>query len=168
VEAPTVGSVILASLLLKLGYYGFLRLCLPYFKEAIFFYKPALSVLCVIGCIYGSLLSLSQSDIKKIIAYSSVSHMSLCSLGLFSCNFFGVIGSLVMAIGHSFVSSGLFYLVGVVYDRYHSRSLDYFSGFNAFMPILSFFFFFFFISNFGFPISINFVAEFLIFLGAFK
>jgi NADH-ubiquinone oxidoreductase chain 4 len=123
-------------------------MCLPYFTSAIYFYKPVISVICVIGCIYGSLLSLSQNDMKKLIAYSSVSHMSLCSLGLFSGNFFGIIGSFVMAIGHSFISSGLFYLVGVIYDRYHSRSIDYFSGLSAYMPNLSFFFFLFIISNF--------------------
>lgn len=165
VESPTVGSVILASLLLKLGYYGCLRICLPYFYDAIPFYRPFLSLICLLGCIYGSLLSLSQNDIKKIIAYSSVSHMSLCVLGLFSSNLFGILGSFLMAIGHSFVSSGLFYLVGIIYDRYHTRSVDYFSGFSICLPNLSFVFFLFIISNFGFPISLNFISEFFIFIG---
>jgi len=165
VESPTAGSVILASLLLKLGYYGCLRFCLQCFPQAVIFYKPIISVFCMVGCIYGALLSLSQNDAKKIIAYSSVSHMSLCILGLFSCNFFGIVGSFLMAIGHSFVSSSLFFLVGCLYDRYHTRSLDYFSGLGNYFPILSFFFFLSVISNFGFPISLNFVSELFIFIG---
>ena len=165
VESPTTGSVILASLLLKLGYYGCLRFCLQCFPEAILFYKPVIAIIGIAGCIYGALLSLSQNDMKKVIAYSSVSHMSVCLLGLFSGNFFGILGSFLMAIGHSFVSSSLFFLVGSLYDRYHTRSLDYFSGLGNYIPIFSFFFFIAVISNFGFPISLNFVSEFFIFVG---
>jgi NADH:ubiquinone oxidoreductase subunit 4 (subunit M) len=120
------------------------------------------------GCIYGAFLALSQIDMKKMIAYSSVSHMSLCLLGVLSLNIYGLLGSFLLAIGHGFVSSALFFLVGVLYDRYHTRILDYYSGINGILPIFSFFFFIFIISNFGFPISINFVAEFLILLGIGK
>lgn len=165
VESPTVGSIVLASLLLKLGYYGFLRICLPYFYDAIIFYKPILNLICFLGCLYGSLLALSQSDIKKIVAYSSVSHMGLCILGLFSFNIFGVLGSFLIAVSHSFVSSALFYLVGILYERYHTRSVDYFSGLSLCLPGISGIFFLFVISNFSFPISLNFIAEFFIFLG---
>lgn len=165
VESPTIGSIILASLLLKLGYYGFLRICLSCFHDAIIFYKPILNLICFLGCLYGSLLALSQSDIKKVVAYSSVSHMGLCILGLFSFNIFGVVGSFLMAVSHSFVSSALFYLVGILYDRYHTRSVDYFSGLGLYLPNISSIFFLFIISNFSFPISLNFIAEFFIFLG---
>jgi NADH-ubiquinone oxidoreductase chain 4 len=129
------------------------------------YFNSIVIVLCVLGCIFGALLALSQNDIKKMIAYSSVSHMSLCLLGIISNNIFGLIGSFLLAIGHGFVSSALFFLVGLLYDRYHTRILDYYSGINLILPLFSFFFFSFLISNFGFPISINFIAEFLILLG---
>ncbi len=164
VEAPTTGSIILAGLLLKLGYYGYVRFFLQMLPTISEFFNSFVIVLCVLGCIYGSLLALSQNDIKKIIAYSSVSHMSLCLLGIISSNIYGLLGSFLLAIGHGFVSSGLFFLVGLLYDRYHTRIMDYYSGITIILPFFSFFFFFFLISNFGFPISINFIAEFLILL----
>jgi proton-translocating NADH-quinone oxidoreductase chain M len=165
VEAPTVGSIILAGLLLKLGYYGYVRFFLQILSDTFEIFNSIVIVLCMLGCIYGALLALSQIDIKKMIAYSSVSHMSLCLLGIISSNIYGLLGSFLLAIGHGFVSSALFFLVGLLYDRYHTRILDYYSGLNLVLPVFSFFFFTFLISNFGFPISINFIAEFLILLG---
>jgi proton-translocating NADH-quinone oxidoreductase chain M len=165
VEAPTVGSIVLAGLLLKLGYYGYIRFFLQILPNSFEIFNSIVIVLCTLGCIYGALLALSQVDIKKMIAYSSVSHMSLCLLGIISANIYGLIGSFLLAVGHGFVSSGLFFLVGLLYDRYHTRILDYYSGINLILPVFSFFFFTFLISNFGFPISINFIAEFLILLG---
>jgi len=165
VEAPTAGSMILAGLLLKLGYYGFVRFFLTMFPEANLFFNPLISSLCILGCLYGALLALSQIDIKKIIAYSSVSHMNLCVLGIFSFDLNSLVGSCLLAVGHGFVSVALFFLVGCLYERCHTRLLDYYSGVSYLMPVFSLFFFYFTISNFAFPVSINFVAEFLIFLG---
>ena len=165
VEAPTAGSMILAGLLLKLGYYGFVRFFLNMFPEANLFFNPLISSLCIIGCLYGALLALSQIDIKKIIAYSSVSHMNLCVLGVFSFDINALVGSCLLAVGHGFVSVALFFLIGCLYERYHTRLIDYYSGLSYLLPVFSLFFFYFIISNFAFPISLNFIAEFLLFVG---
>jgi NADH:ubiquinone oxidoreductase subunit 4 (subunit M) len=165
VEAPTVGSILLAGLLLKLGYYGYIRFFIQLFPYGSYFFNFLVVTLCLLGSIYGAFLALSQTDIKKIIAYSSVSHMSLCLLGASSNNIYGILGSYLLAIGHGFVSSALFFLIGVLYDRYHTRILDYYSGINLIMPIFSFFFFSFLISNFSFPISLNFIAELFVLIG---
>ncbi len=165
VEAPTAGSMILAGLLLKLGYYGFVRFFLTMFPEANLFFNPLVSSLCILGCLYGALLALSQVDIKKIIAYSSVSHMNLCVLSIFSLDLNALVGSCLLAVGHGFVSIALFFLIGCLYERGHTRLIDYYSGISQLMPIFSLFLFYFVISNFAFPVSINFVAEFLMFLG---
>jgi NADH:ubiquinone oxidoreductase subunit 4 (subunit M) len=165
VEAPTAGSMILAGLLLKLGYYGFVRFFLTMFPEANLFFNPLISSLCILGCIYGALLALSQVDIKKIIAYPSVSHMNLCVLGVFSFDINSLVGSCLLAVGHGFVSVALFFLIGCLYERYHTRIIDYYSGISYTLPIFSLLFFYFIISNFAFPVSINFIAEILLFLG---
>ena len=165
VEAPTAGSMILAGLLLKLGYYGFVRFFLIMFPEANLFFNPMISSLCILGCLYGALLALSQVDVKKIIAYPSVSHMNLCVLGVFSFDLNALVGSCLLAVGHGFVSVALFFLIGCLYERGHTRLVDYYSGVSYLMPIFSLFLFYFIISNFAFPVSINFVAEFLMFLG---
>jgi NADH:ubiquinone oxidoreductase subunit 4 (subunit M) len=168
VEAPTSGPMILAGILLKLGYYGFVRFFLAMFPSANLFFSPFISSLCIIGCLYGALLALSQTDIKKIIAYSSISHMNLCILGVFSFDLNSLVGSYILAIGHGIVSTALFFLVGCLYERYHTRIIDYYSGLSYLLPVFSIVFFYFIISNFAFPISINFIAEFLLFLGIFK
>src|SRR6201996_1967173 len=160
--------MILAGILLKLGYYGFVRFFFLMFPEANLFFSPFISALCILGCLYGSLLALSQIDFKKIVAYSSVSHMNLCILGVFSNDLNGLIGSYLLALGHGFVSTALFFLIGCLYERYHTRLLDYYSGLSVILPIFSMIFFYFIISNFGFPISVNFLAEFLLFLGIAK
>jgi len=168
VEAPTSGSMILAGILLKLGYYGFVRFFLLMFPSANLFFSPFVSMLAVVGCLYGGLLALSQIDFKKIIAYSSVSHMNLCVLGVFSGDLNALVGSYLLALGHGFVSTALFFMVGCLYERYHTRLLDYYSGLGVILPVFSMIFFYFIISNFGFPVSVNFIAEFLLFLGVSK
>jgi len=129
---------------------------------------PIFGTICIVGSIYAGLIALGQKDLKKIIAYSSISHMNFCLLGIFSGNFTGIMGSILMAIGHGFVSTGLFFLVGLLYQRYHTRAIDYFSGLINVMPVFSFFCFMFIISNFSFPLSLNFVGELLLLIGIGK
>jgi proton-translocating NADH-quinone oxidoreductase chain M len=168
VEAPTAGSVILAGILLKLGTYGFLRFSVPLFPVPSFFFMPFIFLLCSIGSIYASLTTLRQVDLKKIIAYSSVAHMSVVMVGLFALTPQGLQGSLSLMLGHGIVSSALFLCVGVLYDRYHTRIVKYYGGLMQVMPNFSLFFLFFTLANIGFPGLCNFVGEFLCFLGAFE
>jgi NADH:ubiquinone oxidoreductase subunit 4 (subunit M) len=168
VEAPTIGSVILASLLLKLGGYGFLRFVLPMFPFGTYYYLPLLQILGVISVLYASLATIRQSDIKRIIAYSSIAHMNLIVLGLFSCTFYGIDGAIYLMIGHGIVSSGLFFCVGVLYDRHHTRLIRHYGGIGQMMPLFSIFFFLFTLANMSFPGTSNFIGEFLIFTGLFK
>lgn len=165
VEAPTIGSVLLAGLLLKLGGYGFLRILIPLFPEATLYYTPLLLTLAILGIIYASLTLLRQVDIKKIIAYSSIAHMNFAVLGMFSNNLIAIQGSVYLLISHGFSSSALFMLAGVLYERHHTRLLPYYGGLAMLMPLYSFFFFLFTIANFGFPGTSNFVGEILIFIG---
>jgi proton-translocating NADH-quinone oxidoreductase chain M len=168
VEAPTVGSVILAGVLLKLGIYGFIRFNLTAFPHATTFYYPLLAILCVCGIIYGSLTAIRQTDLKRIIAYSSVAHMNLIVLGLSSGTFSGIVGGILQSVSHGFVSSALFFLVGMIYNRYHSRSVNFYNGIVHVMPIYTFFFFVFTFSNIALPPSSSFVGEFLILNGIYK
>jgi len=168
VEAPTVGSVLLAGILLKLGVFGFLRFNLNLFPDASIFFAPIVYVLSILGIIYASMSSLRQTDMKRIIAYSSVAHMNLITMGIFSFNIIGIEGSIVQSISHGFVSSALFLLIGILYKRYHSRFLFYFSGLTHTMPLFSFFFCFFTMSNIALPGSSSFVGEFLLLLSIFK
>ena len=167
VEAPTIGSVILASLLLKLGGYGFLRFTIPWFPAGCMHYSYVVYVLAVISIIYASLSTIRQSDLKRIIAYSSVAHMNIVVLGLFSFTHQGIDGAIYLMISHGLVSSALFFCIGVLYDRYHTRSVRHFSGLVMLMPLFCTFFFIFTCANMSFPGTSNFAGELLVFSGLF-
>lgn len=167
VEAPTVGSMLLASLLLKLGGYGFLRFSLTLLQEGSVYFSALVSTLALLGVVYGSLATIRQIDLKRIIAYSSVAHMNLVMLGLFSGNQQGIEGAVYLMVGHGVVSAALFFCVGVLYDRYHSRLLRYYGGLVTAMPVFSFFLFSFTLANMSFPGTSNFLGELLLFLGVY-
>jgi len=168
VEAPTPGSMILAGLLLKLGTYGFIRFSLGLFPEASIYFSPLIFILGLISIVYASFVAVRQTDMKKIIAYSSIAHMNLVVIGLFSFNVDCFIGSLFQMISHGFVSPGLFFLIGVLYSRYHTRLIYIFSGLNQYMPLFISFFLFFTMANISLPITSSFIGEFLIFIGLFE
>ena len=168
VEAPTAGSVLLAGILLKLGTYGFIRFSIPLFPNASLYFTPLIYTLSVLAIIYTSLTTLRQVDLKKIIAYSSVAHMGLVTIGLFTNNIQGIEGALLIMISHGFVSSALFMCVGVLYDRYHTRILKYYSGIAQHMPLFAFLFVFFSLANLGLPGTSSFIGEFLTLIGAME
>ena len=168
VEAPTAGSVILAGVLLKLGTYGFIRFSFALFPEACFYFSPFVYAMSVVGIIYTSLTAIRQSDFKRIIAYTSVAHMNLVMLGLFSFNIIGLEGSILQSLSHGFVASALFLIIGVVYDRHHTRMVKYFGGLVHVMPIYIIIFLFFTMANIGLPGTSSFVGELLILTGSFK
>jgi len=168
VEAPTVGSVLLAGILLKLGVYGFLRFNLGLFPEASLYFTPIVFTLAIFGVIFASMNALRQTDMKRIIAYSSIAHMNLVTMGIFSFDLIAIEGSILQSISHGFVSGGLFFLIGILYRRYHSRQVYYFSGLTHLMPLYSTFFLIFTMSNIALPGSSSFIGEFLILVGLFK
>nr|AYR06687.1 NADH dehydrogenase subunit 4 [Rhodogorgon sp.] len=167
-EAPTAGSVILAGILLKMGGYGFLRFSLPLFPIATIYFTPLVYTLSLIAALYASLTTLRQVDLKKIIAYSSVSHMGFVTIGIFTLNTQGVEGSIILMLSHGLVSSALFICVGILYDRYKTRIIKYYSGLAQVMPIFTIFFLFFSFSNIGFPGTSSFIGELLVLLGVFQ
>ncbi|MGH7199160.1 MAG: complex I subunit 4 family protein [Planctomycetaceae bacterium] len=169
VEAPTAGSVLLAGVLLKLGTYGFLRLCLPLLPAACLRVGvPLIAVLSIIGIIYGALCALAQSDIKKLVAYSSVSHLGFCMLGLFALNVEGISGGVLQMINHGLSTGALFLLVGMLYERYHTRQLTDLGGLAAKLPLLAIAMVFISLSSMGLPGLNGFVGEFLSLVGMFK
>lgn len=167
VEAPTGGSVILASILLKMGAYGLLRFCLPMFPNASLSLAPLICVLAIVGILYGSLVAMVQPDIKKLIAYSSVSHLGFVVLGIFSFNLQSIEGATFQMLGHGLSTGGLFLLVGMIYDRRHSHLIQDFGGLASTMPRYASFFMIFVLSSIGLPGLSGFVGEFLILQGAF-
>jgi len=167
VEAPTAGSVILASVLLKMGTYGFLRFALPITPDATVYLAPAILWLSIAGIIYGGFTALAQSDMKKLIAYSSVGHMGFVTLGIFVLNQQGVEGSILQMINHGVTTGALFLCVGMIYERTHSRELRAATGIGKYMPIYVTFLTFFSLSSFAFPGTNSFVGEFMILAGTF-
>jgi proton-translocating NADH-quinone oxidoreductase chain M len=168
VEAPTEGSVLLAGVLLKLGTYGYLRILFPLFPSITLYYSPFIYVLSGLALVYTSLTTLRQIDIKRIIAYSSVAHMNMCILGLFSFNIVSIIGSILLMIGHGLVSGGLFFAIGMLYERFHTKIIKYYSGIVQIMPIFSTFLFLYVLGNISMPGTSNFIGEFLILCGLFN
>ncbi len=168
-EAPTAGSVLLAGVLLKLGTYGFLRICLPFFPAAVAsFGAPVFSTMAVIGIVYGALCSLAQSDIKKLVAYSSVSHLGFCMLGMFALNSEGVTGAVLQMVNHGLSTGALFLLVGMVYDRYHTRELGDLGGLATRLPLISTCMVFVCLASAGLPMLNGFVGELLSLIGMFN
>jgi NADH-quinone oxidoreductase subunit M len=167
VEAPTAGSVILASILLKLGTYGFLRFAIPLFPDVALAAAPFFIALAVIGIIYGAVVAMMQADIKKLVAYSSVSHLGFVMLGLFALNMQGIQGSIYQMLNHGLSTGALFLLVGMIYDRRHTRLIEDFGGLWKQLPIFSALLLFVTFSSIGLPGLNGFVGEFLILLGSF-
>jgi NADH-quinone oxidoreductase subunit M len=167
-EAPTAGSVILAGILIKMGAYGFLRFSIPLFPEATKAMAPVALALSVIAIIYGGLICLVQSDLKRLIAYSSVSHMGFVTLGIFALNQQGLEGGILQMINHGIVTGALFLLVGVIYDRSHSREISHYGGLATVLPVYAGFFMVFTLASIGLPGLNGFIGEFLIILGGFK
>ena len=168
VEAPTAGSVILAGVLLKMGAYGFLRFSLPMMPEASELFTPLVFTLSVVAVIYTSLVALAQEDMKKLIAYSSVAHMGFVTIGIFTVNQQGIQGAIFQMLSHGIVSGALFLIVGVVYDRMHTRDISRYDGLVQRMPGYALFFMIFMLASVGLPGTSGFVGEFLVIVGAFE
>jgi NADH-quinone oxidoreductase subunit M len=168
VEAPTAGSVLLAGVLLKLGGYGYLRFSLPMLPEASEFFTPLIYTLSVVAVIYTSLVALMQEDMKKLIAYSSIAHMGIVTIGIFTPNALGVDGSIFQMLSHGVVSGALFMVVGVVYDRLHTHEIDRFGGLVSRMPIYAVTFMLFSLASVGLPGTSGFVGEILVIVGVFQ
>ena len=168
VEAPTAGSVILAGVLLKMGSYGFLRFALPLFPEATRYFTPLISWLAIIGILYGALVSMVQPDLKKLVAYSSVSHLGFVMLGIFALTIQGLEGGILQMINHGLSTGALFLIVGMLYERRHTRMIEDFGGLARIIPIFTAFFLIVTLSSIGLPGLNGFVGEFLILLGTFR
>ena len=168
VQAPTAGSVVLAAILLKMGGYGFLRFSLPMFPVASDLLAPLVLWMSAIAIVYTSLVALAQSDMKKLIAYSSVAHMGYVTMGIFAANQQGIDGAIFQMISHGFISGALFLCVGVIYDRMHTREIDAYGGLVNRMPAYALIFMFFTMANVGLPGTSGFIGEFLTLMGVFQ
>ena len=167
-QAPTIGSVILAAVLLKMGTYGFVRFSLPMFPDASVYFMIPVAIIALIMIVYTALIAYAQEDMKQVIAYSSVSHMGVIVLGTFAMNSEGITGSLFLMLSHGIVSGALFMLVGVIYDRRHTKLMSEFGGLASVMPIYATIFAIMLMASVGLPLTIGFVGEFLALLGFFK
>lgn len=168
VEAPTAGSVILAGVLLKMGTYGLVRFCLPLFPQSSVQFAPIISVLAVIGIIYGALVSMVQTDMKKLVAYSSVSHLGFVVLGIFAMTVESVQGAVIQMVNHGLSTGALFLLVGVIYERTHHREISFYGGIAKLVPLYSTVLMIAMLSSIGLPGLNGFIGEFLILIGSFK
>jgi NADH-quinone oxidoreductase subunit M len=168
VEAPTAGSVILAGVLLKMGGYGFLRFSVPMLPLASAHFAPLMYALSIVAVVYTSLVALAQADMKKLIAYSSVAHMGVVTIGIFTFNIQGLSGAMFQMLSHGIVASALFLCVGVVYDRIHSREIARYGGLAERMPAYALVFMLFTLASMGLPGTSGFIGEFLVLLGAFR
>ncbi len=167
VEAPTTGSVILAGVLLKMGTYGFMKLGFPLFPDATRYFTPLIMTLAVVSIVYGACLALVQNDIKKIIAYSSISHLGYVMLGLISLDLIGIQGAIIQMVSHGLTAAGLFLMVGMIYERCHTRELAAYGGLAKLLPVYSVFFMILTLASIGLPTTSGFTGEFLVLLGAF-
>ncbi len=165
VDAPTVGSVILAGVLLKIGLIGMIRFLFPLLPEVTHFFAPYVAAVATVGVVYASFITLRQIDMKRIIAYSSVAHMNMAMVSLCSLNMVGFYSTVYLMLSHGLIASGLFFLVGFLYNRFHVRSVYYYSGLAMCMPILTVYFFLFTLANMAFPLTSGFIGEFLLLLG---
>ncbi len=168
VQAPTAGSVILAGVLLKMGTYGLLRFCLPLFPQATIYFAPYISVLAIIGIIYGALVAMVQKDMKKLVAYSSVAHLGFVVLGIFALTQEAMQGAVIQMVNHGLSTGALFLLVGIIYERTHTRDISYYGGIAKIVPIYVTFLLIASLSSMGLPGLNGFVGEFLILVGTFK
>lgn len=165
-ESPLAGSILLAGVILKLAVYAIIRLLLPTLSDAVVLFTPLVYLICVITIVYTSIVTLRQTDLKVIIAYSSISHLAVCISGVFSNTLIGIKGSLILSIAHGFVSPGLFIIVGgILYDRYHNRLIYYFNGLISYLPYISLYLIIFSFCNIGTPLSLNFIGEVLCLTG---
>jgi NADH-quinone oxidoreductase subunit M len=167
-QAPAAGSIVLAGVLLKIGVYGFLRFNVPMLPEATVTFMPWMLTLSVVGIIYGALVALAQTDMKRLVAYSSVSHLGYCMLGLFALNPLGVQGSVLQMVNHGISTGALFAIIGMIYERYHTRQIAEYSGIARQMPWMAFFMIVFTFSSIGLPGLNGFAGEFLILIGMFQ
>lgn len=168
VEAPLAGSILLAGVLIKMGSYGIMRFAIPLLPDASIYFAPLVNTLAVLAIIYASLTTMRQTDLKRIIAYSSVSHMGVVMLGIFSLTAIGIEGSIVLQVAHGVVSSGLFIVVTLLYERHHSRIVKYYRGLAITMPLFAIVFVILTLANIGVPLTCNFIGEFLSLYGIFS
>jgi NADH-quinone oxidoreductase subunit M len=166
-DAPTAGSVILAAVLLKMGTYGFLRFSLPILPDASRYFVPMIVVLSIIGIVYGALVALAQKDWKRLVAYSSVSHMAMVMLGMFALNPVGITGSIIQQLNHGISTGALFLIVGIVYERRHTREISEYGGLSKVMPVYAAIFLIMTMSSIGLPTLNGFIGELMILLGVF-